>query len=169
MSLEGRCIFDIRGIGGREKMYAMSPRFFESAISLGASFDQIVESSFVDSKNVPLSSSNYRIATFRRFNFAEIADAGSSSFQPSGSLIRIQTLKIKSDFEAALFSIKDILPQQDSLICSSRARQQLETAKIKGIEFTDLREFEWPDPPPQSSASDLLSILLGEKKFVPML
>ncbi len=103
------------------------------------------------------------------YEISDLSDDKSTDFVLSGSHICIKKLKIRNDFDAAIFSIGKIIPQQDTPLCSARTKSLLEEQGIKGIEFTEVEDFQWPNPGPSNSTSDLLSLLTGEQRSNPML
>ena len=157
ISLDKRYRFDIRSIGGIEKMFAMSPRFKRCIDALASNFEEPIAAPLVDKLNNRLAAEDYFVARCKRLPVLEAIDEPGSRLidVPGGK--SIQRLQIKADLGLDLFALDAIPTTQDSLICSQRAVQALQSCGILGITFVPLADVNWPKAPNPAEPLDLFN------------
>jgi hypothetical protein len=161
ISLDKRYSFDIRGIGGTKKMYAMSARFWEHTRTLQTNFHEFVSAPFLHKDGGVLANQPYIIARPDRLSLDDCIDRDAADFEATPYGPYIKSLSIRETLEFDLFTLDTLSTTQDSIFCSERAVNQLDKSSIKGIQFTELSSVNWPKPSDPADLSELLHIIDG--------
>jgi hypothetical protein len=169
ISLNKRYNFDIRGIGGIKKMYAMSGNFWEHARGLQTNFHEFVPASFLYKDGSVLANQRYIITRPDRLSLNDSIDHNASDFEVTQYGPSIRKLSIQETLEFDLFTLDTLSTAQDSIFCSEQAVSQLDKSSIKGIQFTELSSVNWPKPSGPADTSELLHILGGESPLSMMM
>lgn len=164
ISFDRRLRFDLRSIGGYQRMYAMSQRCFECLQDLKTGFNDFVQVSLVDRSGISLSSLPYQVGRLHALDLLKVADQPRSQILKSGYHHFIQQIEFLQDMDFDVFSIAGISPVQDSLFASERAKLKFSEFGIKGVQFVPLNDRDWSIRP-QIGYPDILDMMMSRSSY----
>jgi hypothetical protein len=151
--------FDLRGIGGVKRMYAMSSACWQAVEELKHNFHEVIHVPFVFKDGSPLATQPYAVARPDRVAFSSAIDQHASAFDATPAGPKIRSLVVNESLDLDLFTLDSLATTQDTLFCSERAVDGMVRHSIRGIQFVELSQMNWPLPPSPADVSDILSML----------
>lgn len=113
-----------------------------------------------------VSALDYWVCTFVPLALDRIAREGSVLEKDGAVHTRIRRLRIRQGLADDLFRMAGVPADIDTLVCSERFRDLAQARGFKGIEFTDVDEFDWP--PMLGPEERMMRALSGEPVVHPI-
>lgn len=149
--------FDVRSIGGVERIFAMSERFVKSIEQLDTNFEDFIEAPLVDVNNERLSTNSYYVSRTKRRPFDSVIDVTRTRIATRGARWEISALRIADHVGTDIFTLENVSAVHDSPICSEKAMTAIEGAGVSGVRFIELSRIKWPSSNP--AAAEYLALL----------